>query len=106
MTINVSAAIKDLMPPFTSQIILEDIMKNHIFSRDKPLKITIEVNNGYLEIIHNKQPKLSKVAVEEGLNNIAVKYRLLSREEIRISENTGERTIILPILNYQEINLS
>ncbi len=88
-----------LLPPISLQILAENAIKHNEFSESTPLLLTIEMNNEAL-LIHNKIRKktLHRSSSKIGLQNLKERYKLITNQEISISEEGDKFEIILPVL--------
>ncbi len=85
--------------PLSLQLLLENAVKHNVVSTSKPLCISIFEENGFLKISNNLNPKeaIGK-GTKVGLQNIADRYGLISKETIRIENNNKTFTVSLPLL--------
>ena len=91
------------LPPLTLQMIFEHILAVNTISRSHPLAISIDNEGEELVITNNVQPKMaSGVSAEEGIDNIANKFRLLCQKDLRITEEGAQKIIYLPLIPGQE----
>jgi len=103
LTINVPDDKKQLqLPPLTLQMLLENIFNFNKINKSAPLIISINYEDGNLEIRNSIQPKLGNYDMETGLENIAKKFWLLSQQSISIESNNNERIIQLPLMPEKE----
>jgi sensor histidine kinase YesM len=92
------------IPPLTLQMLIENAVNQNTLTKNAPLNIFITVANDQIEIVHNVQPKLYGAKEgEEAIENIANKFRLLTKKNIIISETNEKRTIQLPLLEQKEV---
>ncbi len=95
---------KDRVPPLTLQMILENILAVNTISKHTPLHIDIQTRDEELIVKNNIEPKLNCIdCCEEGLENIANKFRLLCQKEVVIEETPHQRIIRLPLIPYKEL---
>lgn len=99
---------KDLMnrkiPPLSMQVILENIIYTNALSKKEPLTIHISADpQGRLLISHSVHEKIivDNLNVDEGLDNLITKYKLLNAEDVQIMEKGAHREIILPLFDPQ-----
>lgn len=101
--INLSAdALVKRLPPLSLQVILENIIYTNVLSKQQPLVIHLHAEgSGHLIIRHSLHEKtiVQNLNVDEGLDNLITKYRLLNMQEIEVREAKGERIIILPLFD-------
>lgn len=96
------------VPPLSMQVVLENIIYTNAIHKKDPLRIEVRCLNGKeLEIRHSLHQKtiVRNLDVDEGLDNLLNKYRLLHASGIRIEESENERIILLPLLNEREVAL-
>ena len=106
--VNVRADLQDkFVPPLSMQVILENIIYTNAISKADPLYIEIkEQENTEIYIRHSIHEKTisQSLEVDEGLDNLLNKYRLLNAPPITIDELNGTRTIVLPILEKRVLH--
>jgi sensor histidine kinase YesM len=87
------------VPPLSMQVILENIIYTNALSKNDPLTIHITGGKNQLIIKHTLHEKtvLQHLNIDEGLDNLINKYRLLNAETITVRESTKSREIILPL---------
>ena len=88
------------IPPLSMQVLLENIIYANALSKKEPLTIHItHENQQRLIITHSLHEKtiVQNFNMDEGLDNLITKYRLLNKEEIQVKESSGQRMIILPL---------
>ncbi|SFA80691.1 sensor histidine kinase [Algoriphagus aquimarinus] len=88
------------LPPLSLQLLLENAIKHNIVSEEDPLFINIYRKENNLWISNTFQPKTSKTepSTGVGLNNIKMRYQLLSDRSIEIIKTDNEFLVKLPIL--------
>lgn len=105
LTINVPEAFQGTrIPPLTLQILVENCVKHNIISKDKPLRISISVENGsYIVVRNNLQKKTAAPSpTHVGLNNIVARYKFATPDRLEFEESKSEFVARLPLLNGRE----
>ncbi|MGZ5253121.1 MAG: sensor histidine kinase [Flavitalea sp.] len=100
-----SEARSKQIPPLTMQVILENIIYTNALSKLNPLTIKIYCEGDELIIkntVHEKTV-VQNYQVDEGLDNLLNKYRMIDGGEIRIAETENKRIISLPLLERKEV---
>lgn len=88
-----------LLPPLTLQILVENAVKHNAILPGRPLQIKIYTTaTGNLVVANNRQVKSSPVISNKlGLRNIADKYRLLGKKELRVTQTESSFEVTLPL---------
>jgi two-component system LytT family sensor kinase len=100
-----STVLEKQIPPLSMQVILENIIYTNALSKKNPLRISIHIDEtGQLIIEHSVHDKIivQDFNLEEGLDNLVTKYKLLNAE-IAIEEHDRTRKIILPLFTAQKL---
>jgi len=89
-----------LLPPFTLQLLMEDVLQINTISKKVPLRIEIKSVDDGIVLINSLSKKSSKGIDpdESPLASLINKFRLLAVGEISITEHEGKRTVYLPLL--------
>ena len=96
------------IPPLSMQVILENIIYTNALSKKEPLTIQIDYNKkNELIIKHTLHEKIivQNLDMDEGLDNLLNKYRLLNSNAIQVNEENGQRIIVLPLFSKREVEL-
>lgn len=94
------SAIQTQIPPFTLQMLVENCIKHNVVSADKPLLVEIFLENEWLVVRNNLQPKRSVDASSHiGLENISRRYALLAGKTIQIEKDERYFTVRLPLIH-------
>lgn len=91
------------LPPLSLQVILENIIYANTISKTTPLTISIKAGDDFLSITNNIQSKMmnEEGTLLEGIDNLITKYRLMSEQEVVVTEMNDERTIFLPLFTQK-----
>jgi LytS/YehU family sensor histidine kinase len=96
------------LPPLCLQVILENIIYSNAMDKKNPLQIKLSSGaEGNLIIsnsIHQKTV-MQNLNVDDGLDNLVNKYKILTGEQIKIEENENYRTLTLPLFESCETTL-
>lgn len=93
-----------LIPPLSLHVILENIIYTNALDRDNPIQILMKTDDKECLVIrHSVHEKtiVRHLDVDEGLDNLIMKYRLLHAEGIRLAESNGSREMVLPLFTAQ-----
>lgn len=88
--------------PLSLQLLLENTIKHNSVSEQKPLQITITVEDNYLVVTNNLQKKevlQSRKGV--GLQNIVNRYAILTKRPVLVDETQHHFDVKIPILTKQ-----
>lgn len=91
--------------PLSLQILLENTIKHNIVTEHRPLKIKIEIKDGYLLVQNNFQKKeVFQDRVGLGLQNIINRYGIITNKKVEVAHNSDYFTVKIPILTKQIIS--
>lgn len=92
-----------LIPPFSLQILLENVIKHNIISSSYPMEVQIDQYSDKLIVKNPIRPKPSlEHSTKIGLENLNQRYQLLTGQQIKI-ENDGMHFVVhLPIIPKSE----
>ncbi len=85
--------------PVSLQLLIENAIKHNTLSQNRPLHLILSMDNGYISVSNNVQPK-SEVqnSTGVGLQNIVKRYRFLTDKAVEIENNNGRFTVRLPLI--------
>jgi two-component system LytT family sensor kinase len=92
--------------PLSMQVILENIIYTNALSKNDPLGIYIHsTENNQLAVINTVHEKtvIQNYDVDDGLDNLLNKYRILNEGNISIAEKDGKRTLLVPLFDKKEV---
>lgn len=91
---------KHYVPPLCLELLIENAVKHNIVTTVKPLTIDIYVDNNYLVVRNNLQPKNTAVtSTKVGLKNIEKRYALLCEKKIEIIKTKKDFIVKLPLID-------
>ncbi len=102
VNIDIAADVKRTasMPPLVLQLLAENAVKHNTVSKDKPLYITVCIENDYIVMRNSINYKLEKEESEGvGLQNIRNRYKVLTEREMIQKISHNEFTIMLPLIH-------
>ncbi|MEO6733384.1 MAG: histidine kinase [Ferruginibacter sp.] len=94
-----------LLPSLTLQLLVENVVKHNMLSKNKPLLIDIFTTAGNKLIVNNNlQRRIVKAPSNKvGLDNIKAKYELLNRPGFQVMEDEKNFTVVLPLIWNGEV---
>jgi two-component system, LytTR family, sensor kinase len=100
-----SEELKSYVPFFSILPLLENAIKHNVLTSQKPLKITIRFDNGYIEVKNRKQLRESvEEGLNSGLNNLKRRYQMLANEEVLIQDNEDWFSVKIKLLGNENRN--
>ena len=89
-----------LLPSLSLQLLVENVVKHNVLSKNKPLMIEIFTTAGNKLVVNNNLQRRSIKAPSNrvGLDNIKAKYKLLDQHGFQVMENEKSFTVVLPLI--------
>lgn len=89
-----------VIPPLTLQMLLENAVKHNIVSRNNPLHVRItQQDEDFIVVTNNLQRKTGEVHSNGiGLANIQERYRYISDQLVRITQNENSFSVTVPLI--------
>jgi LytS/YehU family sensor histidine kinase len=102
--INLSDSTDQYVIPMALQMLLENAIKHNAISENKPLKVEIMEEEGYIVVKNNLQPKKNEiVSTKIGLENIKSRYKYLSDKDVLVEISKAEFVVKIPILSIKHV---
>lgn len=78
-----------LLPSLSLQLLVENAVKHNIAKKDRPLNITISVDEAQRLVVENNLQRKSAIATSNkvGLQNISIKYKMLNQPGIIVDQD-------------------
>ncbi|MBS9767703.1 MAG: histidine kinase [Flavobacteriaceae bacterium] len=87
------------IPPVSLQLLVENAIKHTIISEKKPLVIEITIQNDYLVVENNYNPRLSKIEhTGKGIENLEKRYSFLTEKKCSFYVQEGKYIAKIPLL--------
>lgn len=100
---------KYLIPTLSLQMLVENALKHNLYSKEKPLKITISsIENDALVVKNNLQKReLKEETTGVGLKNIKKRYAFYTNKQVLVRKEEKLFEVIIPLLdkNITQMNL-
>ncbi|MEO5906273.1 MAG: histidine kinase [Saprospiraceae bacterium] len=89
--------------PLTLQMLVENAVKHNVIAKHKPLDVFITIEEGYIVVKNNLQPKVkSEPSTQFGLHSIVKRYQLLTDKKVLIHKDNNSFRVSIPIINRSE----
>ena len=91
--------LNQYVAPLSVQLLVENALKHNVITRENPLTISIQVEEGFLWVKNEIKPKVHfESGTKVGLNNILERYRLLTSIPVRILNESNRFEVGLPLM--------
>ena len=92
------------IPPLSLQLLVENAVKHNIVSREKPLKININVHNTCLVVRNTLQQRKNKPpSTQIGLKNLTTRYSYICDQVPTFISTDNEYIAKLPLIPHSEL---
>jgi len=85
-------------PPLVLQMLIENCIKHNIISKEKPLRISVRAEKGWLIVENNLQKKNEIYSTGQGLRNISERYSFFTPQQVKIHETNSTFKVSIPLL--------
>ncbi len=102
VSINIPEKMGELLIiPAALQMLIENAIKHNVVSKNKPLHITLHINdNNSIVVSNNLQAKQTvENSTEIGLQNIIKRYKLVSTKHVDVTTADNAFTVTLPLIS-------
>jgi LytS/YehU family sensor histidine kinase len=104
INITLTDATDKYVIPMALQMLLENAIKHNAISENKPLKVEILEEEGYVVVKNNLQPKKNAIVSNKiGLENIKSRYKYLSDKDVLVEISNEEFVVKIPILSIKHV---
>ncbi len=92
---------KYLIPTLSLQMLVENALKHNLYSKEKPLQVTISsIQNDALAIKNNLQKReLKEATTQLGIKNIKKRYAFYTNKQVLVREEADFFEVIIPLLD-------
>ncbi|MGB8190282.1 MAG: histidine kinase, partial [Chitinophagaceae bacterium] len=89
-----------LLPSLSLQLLVENVVKHNVLSKNRPLVIDIFTTAGNKLVVNNNLQRRAVNAPSNrvGLNNIKTKYHLLKQDGFQVIDDEKNFTVVLPLI--------
>ena len=85
--------------PCGLQMLIENAIKHNIVSAESPLRVTVEVEGGFISVSNNLQPRIStQPSTRLSLKNLSRQYENIAGRHIEIIDDGSVFRVRLPLL--------
>ena len=99
-----------LLPSLSLQLLVENVVKHNVLSRNKPLVIDIFTTAANRLVVNNNLQRRTVKAPSNkvGISNIRSKYELLKQPGFQVMEDDKNFTVVLPLIwnNNNEVSFA
>lgn len=87
------------IPPMSIQLLVENAIKHNIVSRSNPLKVDLTIQKNTIVVKNRIDRKETTYSSKTGLSTLSMQYKLISDQDIVVSDDGEFFTVTIPILN-------
>lgn len=87
------------VPPVCLQLLVENAVKHNCFSEEKPLAVSLSLEDGCVKVTNTRRPLAAKVkSTGVGQRNIIERYAILCSRSPKVEKTEDRYTVWLPII--------
>lgn len=86
------------IPPLALQLLFENAIKHNVASKKMPLHIQIFSSDETVTLRNNIQIKDSTYSTKKGLNNLKMRYEILSNKQVIVDQTDEYYSVTIPLL--------
>ncbi|MEG0518130.1 MAG: histidine kinase [Bacteroidales bacterium] len=90
--------IESMLPPLTLQLLVENVIKHNTITMQKPMEITISIENNQLIVSNSVHLKRNAESSGIGLKNLSKRCNLMLGKTITVIDNESVFTVKVPLL--------
>jgi len=92
------------IPPLTLQMLLENAVKHNVISKEQPLTIQVDSNDGKALIFKNnlQRKNTPKNSTRVGLDNLKKRYLVFAQKEVEVMTENGDFIVKIPLLEKKQ----
>lgn len=91
-------ALQKNIAPLTLQLLVENVIKHNIASKDEPLVIKIKADINTITVENMVHKKETSYSTHTGLRNLTTRYKLLTERNVTIEEQNNIFRVAVPLL--------
>ena len=86
------------LPPAALQVLIENAIKHNEHTQARPLHIYVTSDETSVSVSNHKQPITTTESTKVGLHNIIERYRLLTDQQVIISDTADDYCVTIPLI--------
>lgn len=86
------------LPPAALQVLIENAIKHNEHTVTRPLHIYVTSDETSVSVTNNKQPIATAESTKVGLHNIIERNRLLTNQQVTISDTADDYCVTIPLI--------